>query len=172
LTSRIADLSESLEDYLEAIYHLERDARVARAADIAARLGVSRPSVTGALKALAERGLVHYAPYSNITLTTEGRRTAAAVARRHAILKDFLENVLSLPPQEAERAACRMEHVLEKPVMNRFLDFARFVEGCPRRGADWVRGFGFACRDRGLFPECDRCQNVIAPPEQDGTRCL
>lgn len=161
MTSRsIPALSESLEDYLEAIYHIERDARVARAGDIASRLGVSRPSVTGALRLLAERELIHYAPYSNITLTPEGRRVAAAVARRHGILRDFLEKVLSVPPDDAERAACRMEHVLEAPVMSRFLEFARYIAACPRRSADWVRGFGFACRDRGSFPECERCRNI------------
>src|SRR5512142_1982408 len=91
------ELSESLEDYLEAIYHLEREARVARAADIASRLNVSRPSVTGALRGLAERGLIHYVPYGTVTLTAEGRRAANAVVRRHSILKEFLEKVLSLP---------------------------------------------------------------------------
>ena len=121
---------------------------------------MSRPSVTGALRLLAERDLIHYVPYSNVTLTPEGRRAAAAVARRHAILKDFLEHVLALAPDVAERAACRMEHVLEPAVMSRFLEFARFAEACPRRSADWVPGFGFACRDRGSFPECDRCQNI------------
>ncbi len=164
MTARPAPvLSESLEDYLEAIYHLEREARVARAGAIASRLGVSRPSVTGALRLLAERRLIHYVPYAGVTLTAEGRRAAAAVARRHGILKAFLERVLSLPADDAERAACRMEHVLEAPVMSRFLEFARFIEACPRRSADWVRGVGFACRDRGAAPECDRCPNV-APP--------
>ena len=120
--------------------------------------------MTGALRLLAGRGLIHYVPYSNITLTAEGRRAAAAVARRHKILQDFLEKVLSLAPDVADRAACRMEHVLDASVMSRFLEFARFAEACPRRSADWVSGRGFACRDRGAFPECDRCQNIAPDP--------
>ncbi len=157
------ELSESLEDYLEAIYHLERHDRGARAAEIALRLGVSRPSVTGALKALSQRGLVHYDPYACVTLTSEGKRVAADVVRRHAILKDFLVKVLAVPPAEAEHAACRMEHVLGAGVMARFLDFARFVEVCPRAGAKWIRGFGFTCHDRGAFPECARCLEGPGP---------
>jgi DtxR family Mn-dependent transcriptional regulator len=154
------NLSESLEDYLEAIYHLERASRVARAADIASRLGVSRPSVTGALRLLKQKDLISYDPYSYVTLTPQGKRAATDVVRRHTILKDFLENVLSLPPEKANHAACRMEHVLEPEVMARFLDFARFVEACPRGGGEWIRGFGFTCQDKGRFPECARCVNA------------
>ena len=54
-------LSASLEDYLEAIFHIVAEKKVARAKEIAEALQVSRPSVTGALHALAERGLVNYA---------------------------------------------------------------------------------------------------------------
>ncbi len=150
-------LSESLEDYLEAIYQLEREAGSARPADIAARLNVSRPSVTGALRALSERGLVHYAPYAAVALTSAGRRTAAEVARRHGILKEFLERVLSLPAAQAERAACRMEHVLEPDVLARFLDFARLTDSCPHRTTHWVPGLGFVCDEKGAFPECGTC---------------
>lgn len=157
------ELSESLEDYLETIYHLEREDRAARAADIATRLDVSRPSVTGALRGLADRGLIHYVPYGTVTLTREGRRAAIAVVRRHDILKRFLEDVLALPPADAERAACRMEHVLEPAVMNRFLEFARFAASCPRRSGRWVRGVGFTCRDRAAYPECEACTVAAAP---------
>lgn len=157
MSAAAMELSESLEDYLEAIYHLERENRVARAAEIALRLGVSRPSVTGALKALGQRGLIHYDPYAHITLTAQGKRLAADVVRRHTILKEFLIKVLSVPPAEAEQAACRMEHILEASVMARFLEFARFIEACPRAGAEWIRGFGFTCHDKGAFPECEHC---------------
>ncbi len=150
-------LSESLEDYLEAIYQLERNGGSARPADIAARLSVSRPSVTGALRALSDRGLVHYAPYAAVALTAVGRRTAAEVARRHGILKEFLERVLSLPADQAERAACRMEHVLEADVLARFLDFARFTDSCPHRTTRWVAGTGFVCHGKTAFPECATC---------------
>ncbi len=150
-------LSESLEDYLEAIYQLERQSGSARPADIASRLSVSRPSVTGALRALSERGLIHYAPYAAVALTSAGRKTAAEVARRHGILKEFLEQVLALPAEQAERAACRMEHVLEADVLARFLDFARFTDSCPRRSTRWVSGTGFVCDEKNVLEECESC---------------
>ncbi len=151
------ELSESLEDYLEAIYRLERESGSARPADIASRLDVSRPSVTGALRTLSDRGLIHYAPYAAVALTSAGRKRAAEVARRHGILKEVLERVLSLPAEKAERAACRMEHVLEADVLSRFLDFARFTDSCPLRTTRWISGTGFVCDAKGVLAECESC---------------
>ena len=74
-------LSASLEDYLEAILQLEREVRVARVSEIADQLKVSRPSVTGALKNLAGRGLVSHAPYGHVTLTEERQSASPSMWR-------------------------------------------------------------------------------------------
>jgi DtxR family transcriptional regulator, Mn-dependent transcriptional regulator len=76
-------LSASLEDYLEAIFHVIEDKQAARAKDIVERLGVHNSSVTQALRALSERGLVNYAPYDLVTLTEAGRTAAAEVVEKH-----------------------------------------------------------------------------------------
>ncbi len=55
-------LSASLEDYIETIYHIITEKQVARGKDISARLSVSGASVTEALRALSRRGLINYAP--------------------------------------------------------------------------------------------------------------
>jgi DtxR family Mn-dependent transcriptional regulator len=117
-------LSASLEDYVEAILGLERVSRVARVSEIAERLSVSRPSVTGALKNLAARGLVCHAPYGHVTLTEEGARVAAEVERRHLLIRDFLTGVLDIPVDKAETAACRLEHVLEPDVLAHFTSYS------------------------------------------------
>lgn len=131
-------LSASLEDYLEAIYHLEADRKVARSRDIAARVGVSRSSVTGALKTLAGRGLINYAPYGLVTLTAQGRSAARDVARRHDVLRTFFVDVLAVSDAEAEAAACRMEHVVSPALAERFVEFVEFVH----EGADeWIERF-------------------------------
>lgn len=122
-------LSASLEDYLEAILQLERTSRVARVSEIAGQLGVSRPSVTGALKTLGARRLVAHAPYGHVTLTQEGTRIAVEVERRHVAIRDFLTCVLGIPGDRAETTACKMEHVLEPEVL------AYFVAYTETRGA-------------------------------------
>jgi DtxR family transcriptional regulator, Mn-dependent transcriptional regulator len=151
-------LSASMENYLEAIFLLIRDHTVARSKDIADRLAVSPSSVTGALQALRERGLVHYEPYGFVTLTDAGAEIAGRVARRHTVLRDFMVTVLSIEKTEADAAACRMEHGISKPVVDRFVEFAEFVATCPRAGAKWVHGFRRRCGDGALAPEdCERC---------------
>lgn len=154
----VESLSESLEDYLETILLLIRDRAVARSRDIASRLNVNRSSVTGALQALAERKLVNYEPYGYVTLTTAGEDIAEKVLRRHEVLKDFLVKVLSVDAKTADENACRMEHAVSKHVVDRLVEFAEFVEICPRAGSKWVRGFGYQCRGSKHTPAtCERC---------------
>ena len=62
-------LTSAMEDYLEAIYHLEQERRIARVRDIADRLGVKMSSVSSALKSLGSRGFIRYDPHQFITLT-------------------------------------------------------------------------------------------------------
>jgi DtxR family transcriptional regulator, Mn-dependent transcriptional regulator len=103
-------LSPSFEDYLEAIFTIVAKNRVARSKDIAEKLNVKRPSVTGALKALAGKGLVNYRPHSYITLSKEGEKIARWVDERHKVLRDLFTDVFRLPAAESEKAACYMEH--------------------------------------------------------------
>lgn len=152
-----ASLSANMEDYLETIYWLIQRHRVARVKDIAEKLGVSMPSVTGALKNLSAKRLVNYDRYQFITLTEEGKRLAREVARHHEVLKDFLIKVLHLPADEAEENACRMEHAVGEEVLERFVQFLDFVETCPRGGPEWLESFGHFCSVNRTAENCDQC---------------
>ena len=151
-------LSESMENYLEVILELEQVNKVARAKDIADRLGVQRGSVTGALKNLEEKGFINYAPYSFITLTNEGKKVAKDVTHRHAVLKDFLLNILQIDPETAENTACSMEHAIDTQTLERLVRFIDYIHKCPRTGEDWIKAFVNYCtsddRDQG---KCDQC---------------
>jgi DtxR family Mn-dependent transcriptional regulator len=146
---------------LETIFLLIREKAVARSRDIAERLKVSRPSVTGALQALAERALVNYEPYGHVTLTPAGEVEAKRVVRRHGVLKDFMVKVLSIGEAEADATACRMEHAVSKNVVDRLVEFAEFVETCPRAGAKWVHGFGYRCQEAAADPSQQSCERCI-----------
>lgn len=128
---RATRLSASLEDYLEAIFLIVDKKQVARAKDVAQRLGVTRSSVTVALRALAERDLINYAPYEVVTLTAEGKRISEDVVRRHQTLQDFFVKVLSVDWSLADKAACDMEHTLPHEILLRLTEFVDFVERCP-----------------------------------------
>jgi len=152
-----ATLSASLEDYLEAIFHIVEKKQAARAKDIADRMKVNSSSVTGALHALSERGLINYAPYDIVTLTSEGTSRAEEIVRRHRALHGFLVRVLNVDDAEAEEAACKMEHVLPPLIFERFLQFLEFIETCPRAGEDWLEQFALFCHREGDRDNCDRC---------------
>lgn len=112
-------LSASLEDYLEAIYHIVAEKGAARAKDIVTRLGVHNSSVTQALRSLSGKGLVNYAPYDTVTLTAAGEAAAVSVVERHRALRAFLVEVLGLDTRLAEQDACRLEHAISGDVLER-----------------------------------------------------
>jgi DtxR family Mn-dependent transcriptional regulator len=151
-------LSESLEDYLEVILDLEQRNKVARAKDIADRLGLQRGSITGALKNLHEKRLINYKPYSFITLTKKGTQIAKAVTHRHNVLKNFLLTVLQLDEETAESTACRMEHAIDDMTISRLVDFVEYLFQCPRTGDDWIKSFTQHCKSGEMeWEECNQC---------------
>lgn len=120
-------ISSTLEDYLEAILSLIQHKGRARVSDIAAELSVHKSTVTAALKNLTEKGLIDYVPYGHATLTSAGRDIALRVAHDHEAIRGFLTDVLQLEEDAAEANACRMEHVMDRGVLNRLGVLARHM---------------------------------------------
>lgn len=115
---------------LLAIHDLQRanPAGVARTGELAARLRVTRPSVTSRVQALAAAGLVRYTPRQGATLTPGGEQQAAAAQRRLRLIEWFLGEVLALPGEviagEAELVArWASDRVMDG--LSRYVDAAR-----------------------------------------------
>ena len=141
-------LSSSLEDYLETIFNLTAESDVARSKDIAEELGVSRSSVTGALRVLKRKGLANYEPYGYVTLTEDGKVTAENIARKHEILKSFFVDVLGISTDVGQEAACRAEHSLGSEVIDRLLSFIQFITGVEDNGDDLRGAFSRFCEKK------------------------
>ena len=170
-------VSASLEDYLEAIYHTVEAKGAARAKDIVIRLGVHNSSVTQALKSLADKELVNYAPYDTVTLTAAGKRIAADVVHRHSTLRDFLSKVLGMDPQDADEGACRLEHAVSGEVVDRLVKFVKYFETCPANDIRWDDSNGYFCgkATEGHDDTCGRelCGNGLdlpIPTDKTGTK--
>ncbi len=146
--SNTAKLSASLEDYLEAIFNIAAESGSVRSKDIAKSLGVSMPSVTGALRQLKRKELANYRPYGCVSLTDSGRAAAAQVARKHGILQAFFMDVLGVDPQLAQKAACKAEHSLGPEIITRLLYFIEFVTASGRDGRDLVGRFDIFCKNK------------------------
>jgi DtxR family Mn-dependent transcriptional regulator len=150
-------LTASLEDYLETVLGLAGGRDGAHVKDIAKHLGVTMPSVTGALHSLAERKLVNYRPYGTVTLTERGRREAETVRRRHRLLTGFFEDILGLGAHVAEESACRVEHAVGDEVLGRLASYMEFSESCPLGACRWDDGFGRFCEGHGRTEVCEEC---------------
>ncbi len=120
-------LSSNMEDYLETIYVLEKRNGISRITDIALELGVSKASVSKALKILGEAGYVNYSPYKIITLQKKGLLIAKRTLKKHNILKDFFLNVLYLDKKSSEEIACGLEHFVTKDIVHKFKKLDKFI---------------------------------------------
>ena len=116
-------ISKSHEDYLEAIVMLGGASSPVRAVDVAAKLGVSKASVSKAISALKEKGLADQPHYGDITLTAEGRAYGTKVFDRHRALTLFLHKAVGIDAAVAEEEACIMEHAISDESFEKWLVF-------------------------------------------------
>lgn len=108
----IVPLSDATQDYLKAIYRLEKEDGDVSPSLLAEALGVSLPSVTSMVKKLAVRRLVSHEPYVSIALTPAGERQALEVVRHHRLLETFLRRNLGFDLATVHDEADRLEHAI------------------------------------------------------------
>ena len=118
----MGEMTQSLEDYLEAIYIQIAEGRPAQVKDVAKTLSVKMPSVVKAIHELKKLGLVTQEPYSPIELTTKGRRVARQVLGRHNLIRTFLVK-LGVSAKVADKDACLMEHILSAETIDKIRSY-------------------------------------------------
>ncbi|HEU4565618.1 MAG TPA: metal-dependent transcriptional regulator [Gemmatimonadaceae bacterium] len=108
-----------VEDYLKAIYEIERTGGVASTTGIAQRLAIAPASVSGMVKRLADQGLLAHERYRGVRLTDEGRRVALRTIRRHRVLEAYLLRALGYPWDRVHDEAERLEHAASDDLIDR-----------------------------------------------------
>lgn len=103
--------SSSLEDYLKSILILHNRNGSVRSIDIAEEMGVTKPSVSNAMKKLREREMIYFGEDGCVLFTDEGRKAAESIYSKHSLLSRFLMTV-GVNKDTAEREACLMEHAI------------------------------------------------------------
>ncbi len=116
-------LSESMENYLEAIFEIEKSKRVVRVRDVANKLSVTMPSVNGALKNLEAKGLISHEKYEYIELTKTGVLQASKISNRHHTISKFLKEILGVDKETAEHEACKIEHDLSSKTLEKLSNY-------------------------------------------------
>lgn len=114
--------SESVQDYLKAIYVIEESGEEASTSAVAERLGVSPASVTAMVKKLARKGLLRHRRYRGVQLTERGRDLALEVLRHHRLLEAYLHRALGLTWDRVHKEAEVLEHALSEELEDRIAE--------------------------------------------------
>jgi len=134
-------LTPNMEMYLKTIYEIDDCGDRARVKAIAGRLGVTMPSVSGAVETLQKRGLVQHTPYGDVKLTAKGKKVAREVKERNDTIYRFLLEFLRLPQSIASRDACVLEHVVSPKTLSRMASFLEYRAANPEATEAMVEEF-------------------------------
>jgi DtxR family Mn-dependent transcriptional regulator len=127
----VEKLTQSVEEYLEAIFKLSRDGAPVTVGQLAEVLGVSPPSVSEMLRRLRATGLLEEDRSKGIDLTVAGRAEGARLVRRHRLSERFLVDVLDMPWDAVHDEACKLEHALSPEVEARLAAQLGNPRTCP-----------------------------------------
>ncbi|MBK8712406.1 MAG: metal-dependent transcriptional regulator [Niastella sp.] len=111
--------SESEENYIKEIYHIQAVQGTVSTNALAGALGARAASVTEMLKKLQKKKLINYKPYKNFSLTELGNRIALEVVRKHRLWEYFLVHKLGFSWHEVHDIAEEMEHVSSRELIQR-----------------------------------------------------
>ncbi len=110
-------IHQSAEDYLEAILRLRETKGAVRSVDISQLLGVTKPSVSFAMKKLRENEFIHMDEDNLITLTEKGESIALRIYDRHKTIMSFL-TLIGVEESVAREDACKLEHDISEESFN------------------------------------------------------
>jgi len=114
-----ATVTRSTEDYLKVIYRLSAHGEPASTSQIAELLDLAPASVSGMVKRLSEQGLLEHVPYHGVRLTTNGRRIALRMVRRHRLIEAYLVGFLGYTWDTVHGEAERLEHAVSDTLVER-----------------------------------------------------
>ncbi len=123
------ELGKSAEDYLESMLILKEKNGYVRSVDISELLGVTKPSVSNAMKRLREEGYIEMNRSGFITVTEKGLEIANKIYTRHKKLTDYFI-ALGVDPEVAEDDACKIEHDISDQTFEALCDCLEHCKTC------------------------------------------
>jgi DtxR family Mn-dependent transcriptional regulator len=123
--------SQTVEDYLQLIYLMEREGEDVIAARLKDRKGVSAPTVWATLKRLERDGLILSSRGHKIGLTPAGQQLAESIIRRHMLAERLLTDILKLDWAEVHDEAHRVEHAISPLIERQILRLLNNPTTCP-----------------------------------------
>src|SRR5438477_6306624 len=124
-------LTESIEEYVEGIWRLEREVPTVGTGEIAQYMNVAPASVTTMLKKMSELGLVEHTPYQGVKCTEKGETLAVDLLRKHRLLERLLVDFIGLPWDDVHDLACKLEHYISMDVADKVEKALGYPTTCP-----------------------------------------
>lgn len=118
------------EDYLEAIYNLDKEKGYVSAADISDKLGVKPPTVSSMIVNLAKKGYLEHERYRGMRLTPTGEKVARSVIKRHQVISELI-SMLGVDAQTAYVDTEGIEHHVHPSTLRRFERLAEYLRKNP-----------------------------------------
>lgn len=120
------NFSSSEENYLKTIYHLQLEHDTVSTNALAEKLKAKPASITDMMKKLNAKKLLHYKPYYGFYLSTEGKKAAVMIIRRHRLWEFFLVEKLKFGWEEVHVIAEELEHVSSKKLIDKLDEYLGF----------------------------------------------
>lgn len=118
--------STTEENYLKALYNLANEDWEINISDLANQLTVSMPTANSMIKNLHKRGLVSYEKYKPVRLSSEGKKAAALIIRKHRLTEMFLHTKMGFGWEEVHEIAEQVEHVKAPKLFDRMDEMMNF----------------------------------------------
>jgi DtxR family transcriptional regulator, Mn-dependent transcriptional regulator len=125
------NFSESEENYIKSIYHLQTLHERVNAGMLATSVNTKAASVTDMLKKLEKKKLLHYKPYKSFQLTETGKKIALQVIRKHRLWEFFLVNNLGFSWDEVHDIAEELEHINSSKLITKLDEYLGHPEFDP-----------------------------------------
>ncbi len=154
------EVTHSTAHYLLAVASLAESGDRPRAADVARQLGVSRAAVSMQLRTLREHDLVQVGKDNRLKLSRHGADLVARIASKREVLREFLNQVLGVDPQVAERDACKIEHLVSEESGAALVRFIRFLHSDDEVSTDLVNRFKLSTAACPPDTTCRLCREV------------
>lgn len=116
----------SEENYIKAIYHLQKVDGMVTTNELAAELQTKPASITDMMKKLKAKKLLNYQPYQGFRLTADGTKVAVGIIRRHRLWEFFLAEKLKFTWDEVHEVAEDLEHVSNKKLIDKLDEYLGF----------------------------------------------
>ena len=151
------DLTESLEKYLLAIYELSKINDNIIVKDVANYLKIGGASTADAIKTLANRDFINYIPYGSIKLTSKGLEAIELKLYRHNTISEFLNKVLDIEKESADKNASAMEYSMTEDVLIKFVHFLDFMKQCTCKEPKWIKSCKHSLENGEISEKCSAC---------------